>query len=368
MRLLIDAHCFDYQTSEGVNTYLRGLYSELVKIAINIDFYFVANDVSKIREIFGEAYNVHYIPLASKNKMYRLLIELPRVIKEYNIDIAHYQYVAPLRGGCRTIVTLHDVLFLDFPHLFPLKYRLFKGGLFWLSAKRADLLLTVSEYSKERIIKHFKIPLDKIFVTPNAVSEDFWHIDEEIARHFVKGKGVRRFLLYVSRIEPRKNQLALLRAYTNLKLWENGYDLVYIGRKTLPSLEFDKYYDALPELIKSHIYIYNQVSYQELKFWYKAASLFVYPALAEGFGIPPIEAGAAGVPCICSNKTAMGDFTFFRDNLLDISDEQQLEAAIQVNLLSEEVISLEQISDSIYEKYNWNRVAKSFQDILSKTR
>lgn len=81
MKLLVDAHCFDYNTSEGINTYMRGLYEELVKIAWNIDFYFAASNVERIKEIFGQRDNVHYIKLEAKSKVVRLLTEMPQVIK-----------------------------------------------------------------------------------------------------------------------------------------------------------------------------------------------------------------------------------------------------------------------------------------------
>ena len=143
MKLLIDAHCFDYKTSEGINTYIRGIYSELIKSAEEIDFYFIASDIAKIQCIFGSKKNVHYIQLSSKNKFYRLLFEVPAIVRKYQIDYAHFQYTTPLIKNCKTIVTLHDILFVDYPNLFPFSYRLIKGILFKLSAKRADVLLTV---------------------------------------------------------------------------------------------------------------------------------------------------------------------------------------------------------------------------------
>ena len=182
MRILIDCHCFDYSTSEGINTYIRGLYGALTVVARDIDFYFAAREIGKLQRIFGDAPNIHYVALAAKGRVHRLLTEIPSLVRKYGIDVAHYQYTAPLIKNCKTIVTLHDILFKDYPSLFPLSYRLTKGALFELSARRADLLLTVSEYSRRRISSHFGIPLSKIHVTPNAVSEDFFHIDAGQAR------------------------------------------------------------------------------------------------------------------------------------------------------------------------------------------
>ena len=358
MRLLIDAHCFDYGTSEGINTYLSGLYRELVKIATDIDFFFVAHDIDKIRVIFGEFQNTHYVPLTATNRIYRLLFEFPKIIRQYKIDAAHYQYISPLIKNCKNIITLHDILFKDYPKMFPLRYRIVKGILFKLSALRSDMLLTVSQYSKDRIAYHYGIPKDKIFVTPNAVSDDFFNIDAKVAHQFIQNKGIEKYLLYVSRIEPRKNQVILLQAFHELELYKQGYDLVFIGRRTLPTPEFDHLLYSLNETELKHIHIFNQVDYEELRFWYKAASLFVYPALAEGFGIPPIEAGAAEIPCICSNKTAMSDFSFFENNLIDISDLECFKETIISNLMF--LPGTKSISQQIHEKCNWSTIAKDF--------
>lgn len=366
MKILVDAHCFDYKTTEGINTYLKGLYGELVKIATDIDFYFVAQSTDKVKKIFGTGDNIYYISLTSKNKIYRLLFEIPGIIKKYKIDAAHYQYTSPLIKNCRNIVTLHDILFEDYPKMFPLSYRLIKGFLFKLSAKRADLLLTVSNYSSRQISKHYGIPLDKIVVTPNAVSEDFYFINRDEAITFVKEHGFEKYILYVSRIEPRKNQMALLQAYNELQLWKNNYHLVFIGRKTLPTPDLDACYEKLPEKIKSFIHFYNQVPYSDLKLWYRAASLFVYPALAEGFGIPPIEAGAAGVPCVCSNRTAMGDFVFFGHNLVDPMDKENFKRKIMENL-NRDTDDLSVIQKQIISIYNWKSIANNFYSELKKT-
>lgn len=367
MKLLVDAHCFDYATSEGINTYIKGLYGALTRIASDIDFYFAAQKIDKVELLFGHVANVHYIQLTATNKIKRLLTEFPCIIQRYGIDYAHFQYTSPLIKNCKTIITLHDILFKDYPQMFPLGYRLTKGILFGLSARRADLLFTVSDYSRSRIALHYGIDKNKIYVTPNAVSEDFFHIDANQAHAFVKRKGVRKYILYVSRIEPRKNQIALLRAFHDLRLVEKGYDLVFIGRKTLPVPDFDELLASLPKEEKQHIHIYNQVSYEELKLWYKAASLFVYPALAEGFGIPPIEAGAAGVPCVCSNLTAMSDFTFFENNLVDVTNSETLKSAIVANLSSLS-IDTNKICSAIHSKYNWQSIAENFYMQLRSAR
>lgn len=359
MNLLIDAHCFDHPSTEGINTYIKGIYTLLPNLAPDISFYFAANDIDKISSIFGCAHNINYIPLKSDNRVSRVLSEFPSIINKYNIDIAHFQYFTPPTiHNCRTVVTLHDILFRDFPSYFPLGYRLSRDIIFRYSAHHADILVTVSEYSRERIALHYNISPADITVTPNAVSSDFFDIDREKALSFVRSRGIRPYILNVSRIEPRKNQLSLLRAYVGLGLAARGYDLVLINQPTLPVAEFNRYLISLPDDTRRHIHQLGTVEHEELKMWYAAAELFVYPSLAEGFGIPPIEAGAAGVPVICHDSTAMTDFSFFGDNLADISDSAALGRLIERNLSAPPSGSeLKKISDSIRQSYNWRHSA-----------
>ena len=152
MNILVDAHIFD-DKHQGTRTYLKGLYSELIVIAENWHFFLVAQDIENLKKEFGVHKNVTYLPLKSQNKFYRLLIELPLIIKRNRIDYAHYQYISPPIKNCKQIVTIHDILFeqKEFKSFFPLKYRIINSTLFKTSARRADILLTVSEYSKRKI-------------------------------------------------------------------------------------------------------------------------------------------------------------------------------------------------------------------------
>ena len=100
MKLLVDAHIFD-EKFQGTRTYLKGLYSALIPIAKDWEFYFIANDVENLEQEFGKFSHVHYLKFTSKNKYYRLLIDLPRIIKKNKIDYSHYQYISPFIKNCK---------------------------------------------------------------------------------------------------------------------------------------------------------------------------------------------------------------------------------------------------------------------------
>lgn len=359
MRLFIDAHSFDHGNFEGVTTYLRGIYTNMVKSAPDVDFYFAACDTDNIVRIFGEAPNIHYLKYKSGNKFLRLGREIPVLIKANGIDYAHFQYTLPLTKKCREIVTIHDILFRDFPQYFSRKYRLVNNFLFGRSARRADILLTVSEYSKGRIAYHYA-PRKEIHITPNGVSDDFALAAAGVA----VGEYPEKYILYVSRIEPRKNHAALLKAFRELKLWEQGYYLVFIGKKAIDTPELYAQYDEMPEDARKYVIFRHDVPFDELKEWYGGASLFVYPSLAEGFGIPPLEAAKADLSCLCSDRTAMKDFSFFGERHFDPEDTEALKAKILNVIGSPDERKTKEIQKVVAERYNWLAVAEKLYDII----
>ena len=224
IKIFVDCHVFDYGF-QGTRTYIQGLYLELLKDKSK-SFYFAAGNISNLKTIFGEADNIHYLEYTSKNKYYRLLIDIPRLIRKNKIDFAHFQYIIPPIKYCKYINTIHDVLFLDFPQYFPLSYRLKNKFLFKWSAKKSDIVLTVSSFSKNQIEKHFKI--NTIAITPNAVDPVYFEqYDKTAIKYKVKDKyNVDKYWIYISRWEPRKNHHTILEVFVENKFYKD-FSLVF---------------------------------------------------------------------------------------------------------------------------------------------
>ena len=154
VNLFVDCHVFDGNL-QGTTTYLKGLYQELINDKSK-NFFLAAHNIENLQSIFGIHENVIYLQYSSKNKFVRLLFDIPKLIRQNKIDYAHFQYIVPPTKSCKYIVTIHDVLFLDFPQYFPLFYRIKNKLFFKYSANKSDIVLTVSQYSKEKIEKHIK--------------------------------------------------------------------------------------------------------------------------------------------------------------------------------------------------------------------
>lgn len=363
MNILIDAHVFD-DKHQGTRTYLKGLYSELIPLAKDWNFFMVAIDITNLKKEFGEHKNLTFIQLKSHNKFYRLLIELPSIIKKNAIDYSHFQYIGtPTKVG-KQIITTHDILFEqdEFKSYFPLKYRLVNGFLFRRSAKRADVLLTVSNYSRQKISELYQIPVEKIHITPNAVETEF-----ELRTNLEVSKNINdlgKYILYVARIEPRKNHLALLMAFTELQLAKKGYKLVFVGRKDIPNQKLETYITETQNINHDAIVWLDDIPNDHLANYYKHCELFVFPSFAEGFGIPPLEAMASGCKVLCSKNTAMADFNLPESLTFDPYNVEELKQKMEQQLNRDVILS--DVYEQILSKYNWTKVANDFYGLINQ--
>ena len=360
-KIFIDAHIFDGEF-QGTLTYVKELYLKVIFLQPNITLYFGANKIENIKKYFGNQVNVKYIQYSSIGSFERIFIEIPQIINRLGCTHAHFQYVIPFikNKNCKYIVTIHDILFNDFFNDFSFFYRLQRNILFFLSAKRSDYLLTVSDYSRQKIAKQFNIKANKIIITPNAVSDDYFQFKtaKEVSKKYISDRyTVQKFILYVSRIEPRKNQNLLVKAFVKEKLYEKGFTLVLIGDNTLQSGLFDEI-NALKKEVKKSIYWFEKVTDLDLKNFLNAAEFFVYPSKAEGFGIPPLEAGALSTPVACSNTTAMADFDFFNPYFFDPNNYEEFVRIINQMTQNIKSIDLSAIQSTIKGKYSWEVSAR----------
>lgn len=358
LRFFVDCHVFDGGL-QGTTTYLKGLYQELIKDDEAL-FFLAASDTENLKRIFGVRDNVTYLKYRSHNKFLRLALDIPTLIKNHKIDYAHFQYVVPPIKCCKYIVTVHDVLFLDFPEYFPVLYKLKNRLLFGLSSKYSDVVLTVSDYSKKQIQKHFGIK--HLAITPNAIDPAFFDpYDKATQKIAAKAKyGISDYWLFVSRWEPRKNHYTLLKVFV-----ENGhyrdYDLVFVGEKAISDKAFDTYYTSLEDPIKARIKMLSKVNHEDLLLLVRAATLSVYPSIAEGFGIPPLESVAAGIPTSCSNTTAMSDFGFLGNNLFNPLDADDMNQKIANSLYDQ---NKNEKTAYLKTHYNWRVAADAFRKAI----
>lgn len=367
IRLFVDAHVFD-DGYQGSRTYLKELYTALLgKEGLTV--YMAAYDVANLEKHFPDFHNVVFLKYRNKQSIPRLLFDIPALIKKHRIDYAHFQYIVPFYKNCRFVVTTHDVLFDEYPQEFPLLYRRLKHWLYKRAAHKADVLTTVSEYSKHSIQQHLQVGKEKISVLPHGVNPRYFEpYDKQEEQGYIRKKyGPGNFILYISRLEPRKNHETLLRAFLELNLYQHGYSLVFIGSHTMDTPALNRQLEGLPAEVRKAVYFFDNIPQSDLYSFYRAADAFVYPSKAEGFGMPPLEAAAARLPVICSNSTALADFDFFGKNHIDPADFATLKKRLSAFTTEPLHGSLvEKIALQVQQRYCWQRTAEGFYKLLKQ--
>jgi glycosyltransferase involved in cell wall biosynthesis len=367
IRLFVDAHVLDNEF-QGTRTFIRHIYSILAEKE-DILLFLAANDIENLKRNFPQRGNVRFLRYRSRTPLMRLGFEIPAMLKRNAIDYAHFQYITPLFKRGRWLVTIHDVLFSEYPDEFSWQYRMAKKFLFKRSARKADILTTVSEYSERSIRNFLEIAPDKpVYIVPNGVGPPFFApYDKQQSRENIFRKyGLEKLILYVSRIEPRKNHVFLLKAFLELELYRKGYYLVLLGHQSIRIPELDGMLRAMPEEVRKFVFISGRIDDADLLEFYRAAEVFVYPSKAEGFGIPPLEAAALRTPVICSNSSAMEQFGFFGEYHIDPNDLPLLKTQL-LKILRQpppETV-LADLSKLVREEFSWDRAAEALYNVLS---
>lgn len=369
-RIGVDFHVLDGKF-QGSRSHLVGLFAALLPQCPEYDFCFFLEDVAgfeRLPEFRAPNARAAYMPHASPAR--RLLWQLPRLGRRYRLDLLHTQYVLPPWLGSAQAVTIHDTLFEDYPQYFTPLFVLRSRLLTRWSARRANLLCTVSEYSRGEIARHYRIDADRIEVLPNAADPSRFFAGEA-GRDLIERRGLtpRRYFLTVGRIEPRKNHARLVAAYGRLE--GTPPPLIIVGQRDFRFGEFERVLGSLPATHR--IQVLDDVTDAELPVLYRHALAFVYPSFAEGFGMPPLEALASGTPVVSSDNTALTEVLGSAALLVNPHDENALAAALE-RVRSDKALRARLIRDGLERaaRFSWGepamRLAARYRELLEPTR
>ncbi|HSZ20159.1 MAG TPA: glycosyltransferase family 1 protein [Candidatus Acidoferrum sp.] len=334
MRVGIDAHCLG-QKKTGNETYTYGLVKHLAGLdrdGIEYTVYLGGGRAGETRLPSKEW--VRSRALRPANPFVRIPIGLAIQSRAQKLDVLHAQYLLPHHLRCRTVLTVHDVLYERFPEYFTRWdcYR-HKMGVRW-SCRRADHVITVSEASKRDLVELYGLDPSQVSVTYQGADERFRPQDQVDARNQVRARyGIEQeFLLYVGAIQPRKNIPKLLSAFASVKAERKlPHKLVMVGPKAWKSRGAFEALQNNP--VKRDVIVTGYVPPDDLPHFYNAAEAFAYVSRCEGFGLPVVEAMACGTPTVTSRGSSLEEVAGDAAVLVDAGDEQAIAAGIEKVLL-----------------------------------
>ena len=256
----------------------------------------------------------------------------------------------------KSIVTVHDLIFMSLPQYYSFLDRAIYFYKFRKSTTKSDLVIAISEQTKSDLIKYFNVPSRKIKVVYQVCNPAFKkEYSSERKKNIIKKyKLPTNFILNVGTVEPRKNILSAVQAIQNIDTY-----LVIIGTPTAYKKKIESYIEQ--NNLEHKILFLNDVEVEELAILYQLATLFIYPSLYEGFGIPLIEAEACNVPVIASEGTVMEEISngsAFFVNPLEVAEIA--EAIVKINDGQRNVVSKE-------HNYTWEKAAELLWESIQKT-
>ena len=248
------------------------------------------------------------------------------------LDLYHAtHYVLPAIVPCPTVVTIHDIIHLLYPGFLPNRAAsLYAQGMFRHSVARADRIVAVSNNTRNDVLEYFSVDEDKVRVVYNGLEDRFRQTLREDELHAALGEdGVcRPYLLFVGNPKPHKNLDRVIKAYARARS-RAGFDapLVCVGAR--PGTDFKLERRARQLGIGDHIRLLGHVDGKVLPALYQGASLFLYPTLYEGFGLPVVEAMASGVPVITSNTSSLKEIAQGYAELVNPLEVKEIASAIE---------------------------------------
>ncbi len=303
LRIGVDLHTLE-GLHQGSRTHCLEMFSRLPAILPGSRFFFFADfdrcDAAAIEKL--RAPNVDLVSMPHTHPVGRLLRQLPGLAARYRLDVLHSQYITPPRLPCASALTVHDILFENFPQFFTPFFCLRSRLLVRRSARRAGIVYSVSEFSRGELVRRYGIPKNRISVIWNAADLDRFHPGPD-GRELVEALGLTpgEYLLTVGRLEPRKNHRRLFEAYARLP--QPRPKLAVVGQRDFRFADILALKDKLG--LGDDVLFLEHVSDAALPALYRHARVFAYPTLAEGFGMPVVEAMASGVPVVTSQTTAL---------------------------------------------------------------
>jgi alpha-1,3-rhamnosyl/mannosyltransferase len=247
-----------------------------------------------------------YIPYSLEAQHRAREVMFRRGVKDKANSVYHEPNFLPFKTVLPTVITLHDLSVLRFPETHPAARVRFMLARLSRAASEAAIVITDSEFVRQEVIKEFEVSPERVVAIHLAAGENFSPRSveqiEPVLAHY--GLHNKRYLLAVGTLEPRKNLITAIRAYSALhESIRREFNLVLVGLRGWRNEELDSL--IAPLLAAGEIRVLGFVSEHDLPILYCGAIGFIYPSLYEGFGLPPLEAMACGTPVITSNRASL---------------------------------------------------------------
>ena len=294
----------------------------------------------------------------------------PTRAKQKKVDLIHQPcFSAPLSFNGPVVVTIHDIISILFPETIPFASRMFYSKWMPFSYRKAKQIITVSQSTKRDIVRVLGIPEEKITVIPLGFDKKLEKVvsSQQISNVKKKYKLPGKYLLHIGTLEPRKNLDFLIEVFADVVLDPKNSDLglVITGKKGW-------YYEGLFEKVKRYnlqdrVVFTGYIDEEDKAAIYQGAQIFTFPSVYEGFGLPPLEAMASGVPVISSDTSSMPEVIGEAGLLISPYDKKKwVEAISRVSQSPKLIQEMREKNKRQVAKFSWTKAAEKTLEVYKK--
>ncbi len=366
MRIGIDARLVFYNRA-GIGEYIVQLVEALAKLEPEEDkFVLLQSRKDKTSIIHSNGFYRKSLWTPSHNRFEQLALSFE--ISRLGLDLLHSpDFIPPFRRNCRSVITVHDLAFLLYPHFLTKESARYYGQIdqAW---RKTDHIIAVSEATKQDSIRMLGVPENKITVIHEAANPIYRQLPPNEAQQHVKQtyKFDRDYILFVSTIEPRKNLPGLLQAYRRLRDEYKREELLVLAGAN--GWLWEEVYETVGRLnLEGSVLFLGRVPSNDLVYLYNAARLLVHPSFYEGFGLTPLEAMTCGTPVIVSNTSAIPEVVGDAAVMVDPHDIDGLTVAMW-RVLTEPELREDLICKGLKraKQFSWKKAAQKTLEVYHK--
>jgi len=401
MKVGVDIRILGKGRRTGVEDYTINLLSHLLPMDRSVKYRLFYNSLRKLKADYPwlKLSNVKIKTLRIPNRIFDLFLrflrfpKIDKILGGVNLFLSPHFLLTPVSKKTKTIVIFYDLSFVRFPEFFSLTKLIWHRFIYpKKQAQKADLIVTISESTKEDLINLYKINPEKIKVIYPGIDEKFIRQPADNKKLLdVKNKYnlPDKFILYFGTIEPRKNILGLIKAFEQIKEEKNPPPIQiqwqgFEGRVKKEEKKIIDFSDLKLVIAGSRGWLYRDtfkkvkesqfskdiiftgfIDEEDKPYLYNLADVFVYPSFFEGFGLPPLEAMACGVPTIVSNKSSLPEVV--KDGAIMVDPSNINEISFNIRRVLED----QQLKDYLIKhglkrvkKFDWDKTAKEFLNIF----
>lgn len=371
MRIAVNTRFLLKDRLEGIGWYTHEVLRRIVEQHPEEEFIFFFDRPFEPAFVFGP--NVEAVVLYPPARHYILWwwwfeVAVPRALRKYQADVfLSFDGYCSLRANVPTLMVTHDIAHVHYPQQIPNWARHYYNRYVPKYLDRADKVITVSEFVKQDIIRHYQLPEDKISIAGNGCKSIFGPISEskksEVRAKYTDGKP---YFFYLGALHPRKNIERLIRAFGQFKKqYPSEIQLLLGGRLAWQSTSIKKEWESSE--VRSTIQWMGYIPDSELPEILGSALALTYVSLFEGFGVPLLEAMEAEVPIITSNVSSLPEVAGNAALLVDPTSEEAIANAL-LKIATDGKLRQDLIEAGRLQKlkYSWDKTAEVIWQELEK--